>query len=186
MAKPSGDASFRSIYDSYHADVLSYCLRRTSAEDSKDATADVFLIVWRRLDDLPDPDRTLPWLYGTARKVLANQRRSRSRLMHLRYRLRLSQSLNVTAPEITVVRREQDREVLDALERLRPQDREVIRLTMWEELSQSAIGDVLGCSHRAVTMRLHRALRQLRRELAMNTEMPRAPALARETEATDG
>ncbi len=63
MDKPSGDASFQSIYDSYHADVLSYCLRRASAEDSKDATADVFLIVWRRLDDLPDPDRTLPWLY---------------------------------------------------------------------------------------------------------------------------
>ena len=41
---------------------------------------------------------------------------------------------------------------------------EVIRLAVWEELSHADIGAVLGCSPRAVTMRLSRALRRLRRE----------------------
>lgn len=47
--------------------------------------ADVFLIAWRRLDELP-PD-PLPWLLGTARRVLANRRRGEQRAHALRDRL---------------------------------------------------------------------------------------------------
>ena len=88
-SRPSCDVAFRRIYDDHYAAVLAYCLRRAALEDAKDATADVFLVAWRRLDQVPGGERTLPWLYGTARKTLANQRRSRSRLMRLMTRLRL-------------------------------------------------------------------------------------------------
>ncbi|MEN8114053.1 MAG: sigma factor, partial [Actinomycetota bacterium] len=67
------------IYDATHEDVYAFCLRRSNVEDAMDATADVYLVAWRRIDDIPPGDQALPWLYGTARKVLANQRRSRSR-----------------------------------------------------------------------------------------------------------
>lgn len=184
MPKPSTNVAFRQIYDENHAAVLAYCLRRAPIEDAKDATADVFLVVWRRFDDLPSGDQTLPWLFGTARKVLANQRRSQSRLMRLGARLRLNPPAAPVAPEITVVRREQDQTVLDALGRLRRRDREVIQLTIWEELPQAAIGEALGCSDRAVTMRLHRALKRLNHELGRYDRSAIAPALAPETEAT--
>ena len=67
--------------------------------------------------------------------------------------------------ETIVVRNQRSQEVLDALEHLRPDDREVVRLVMWEDLPHAAVGEVLGCSDRAVTMRLHRAVGRLRSEL---------------------
>jgi RNA polymerase sigma factor (sigma-70 family) len=184
MPKPSAQKAFRQVYDENHAAVLAYCLRRASLEDAKDATAEVFLVAWRRFDDVPG-GYALPWLYGTARKVLANQRRSRSRLMRLATRLRVNSPTAPVEPETAVIRREQDQDVLDALGRLRFRDREVIQLTMWEELPQTAIGEILGCSDRAVTMRLHRALNRFRRELSHDKRWINAPALAPETEATN-
>ena len=88
-------------------------------------------------------------------------------------------------PETAVIRQQQDQEVLAALTRLKPGDREVTRLSMWEELPQTAIGELVGCSDRAVTMRLHRALRRLQHELPSSQAKSIAPALAPETEATN-
>lgn len=186
MSKPSADTAFRRIYDDYYAEVLAYCLRRARLEDAKDAAADVFLVVWRRLDDLPAGAATLPWLYVTARNVLANQRRSRFRFGGALLKLRSDPVPQPVSPETVVVRREQDEKVIEALARLRPQDREVIQLTTWEELPQKTIGTMLGCSDRAVTMRLHRALRRLRHELPADDIQVSAPALAPETEGTNG
>ena len=47
--------------------------------------AETFLVAWRRLDDVPAD--ALPWLYGVARRVLANQRRSADRGAALERRL---------------------------------------------------------------------------------------------------
>ena len=73
-------------------------------------------------------------------------------------------------PETIVVRNQRSQEVLDALGHLRPDDREVVRLVMWEGLPHAAVGEVLGCSDRAVTMRLHRAVGRLRSELHANAQ----------------
>ena len=186
MPKPSSHGAFRCMYDEHHAAVFAYCLRRASTEDAKDAAADVFLAAWRRFDDVPTGEHTLPWLYGTARRVLANQRRSRSRFVRLTARLRSNLAPPEDGPEVVVIRHQQSQEVLDALARLRSGDREIIQLALWEELSQAAIGEAMGCSARAVTMRLHRALRRLRRQLTSTQIGTIGPALASQTEVTHG
>lgn len=190
MARPGADARFRVMYDATYRDVFAYCLRRSNSEDAKDAAADVYLVAWRRIDAIPSGDAALPWLYGTARKVLANQRRSRSRRGNLATRIRNETHEGQITPEATVVRRQQDQEVLDALDRLRESDREVIRLALWEELSHADIGQILDCSDRAVTMRVHRAIKRLGRQLRGVTDSPidlldlSTLALAPETEAS--
>jgi RNA polymerase sigma factor (sigma-70 family) len=65
-------------------------------------------------------------------------------------------------PEKVVLRREQDREVIGALDRLRPQDREVLTLRLWEEASFDDIATVMRCSRHAAEQRYGRALRRLR------------------------
>jgi len=185
VSKPSADARFRKVFEETHADVLAYCLRRAPLEDAKDATADVFLVLWRRLEDLSAEDLALPWLYGTARKILANQRRTRVRQTRLSTRMRWNLPETPIDPETVIVRREQDQEVLDALARLRPAEQEVIQLTMWEELPQAAIGEILHCSDRAVTMRLHRAMRRLGHHLQQEARFPTDAFLAPTTEAID-
>ena len=45
-----------------------------TAQSADDVIADVFLVAWRRLEEVPaDP---LPWLLGVARRTLANRCRS--------------------------------------------------------------------------------------------------------------
>jgi RNA polymerase sigma factor (sigma-70 family) len=151
----SGDdprATFDAIFEAHHRSILAYALRRTRNEqDAEDATAETFAIAWRRIDDIPVD--TLPWLYGVARRVLANQRRARDRGANLLDRLRHH--------------RPPQREVLtaggpatDALAALGADDRELLRLVAWEDLSQAQIAVVLGISPNAVAIRLHRARRR--------------------------
>ena len=81
------DQRFTDVYVAHHADVLGYLLRRSAVDDARDAAAEVFTVVWRRLDEMPADVGTLPWLYGVAARVLANQRRGDRRRRDLRIRL---------------------------------------------------------------------------------------------------
>ena len=47
------ETRFESLYEQYNAVVLGYFLRRLDREDAVDATADVFLTAWRRIDAVP-------------------------------------------------------------------------------------------------------------------------------------
>jgi RNA polymerase sigma-70 factor (ECF subfamily) len=98
--------------------------------------ADVFLTAWRRLDQLPEGDAARVWLYATARRVIANQRRSSRRRVALQERLALEAATRPQArpppdPEETLVHA--------ALRRLGPRDREVLLLAEWEGLSPAQI-----------------------------------------------
>jgi RNA polymerase sigma-70 factor (ECF subfamily) len=68
---------FEGLFREHYPAVRAYVSRRAPYELAQDVIAETFLIAWRRFDDLPsDP---LPWLYGVARRLLANQRRSAGR-----------------------------------------------------------------------------------------------------------
>jgi RNA polymerase sigma-70 factor (ECF subfamily) len=156
---------FRSAYRTYYRQVYVYFRRRTDIESARDGCADTFLIVWRRIDDLPDGPDALPWLYGIARRVLANQWRSRKRSDRLRDRLFGFGAEPEPSPETIVVRAPHVQNVLDALERLRPIDREVLLLSEWEGQSHKEIAAAVGCKPHAVDQRIYRAKHRLEDEL---------------------
>ena len=60
-----------------------------------------------------------------------------------------------------MVRRSESRRVLNALDGLRPADREVLRLRAWEGLSASQVAGVLGLSLHAAEKRSARAMKRL-------------------------
>jgi RNA polymerase sigma factor (sigma-70 family) len=151
---------FDALFASYSPDIVAYCgWRAGSASDAQDAVAEVFLAAWRRLDQLPEGDAARVWLYATARRVIANQRRSNRRRVALQERLALEAgSVSHEPPasdgEETLVR--------SALRRLGPRDREVLLLAEWEGLSPAQIAGVLGCITVTARGRLHRARRRFR------------------------
>jgi RNA polymerase sigma factor (sigma-70 family) len=148
---------FDAIFASYSADIVAYCTwRAASASDAQDAAAEVFLIAWRRLDDLPEGDPARIWLYAAARRVIANQRRSSRRRLALQERLAADAAVPHTpsGADETLVH--------DALRRLAPRDREVLLLAEWEDLSPAQIAKVLGCLTVTARGRLHRARRRFR------------------------
>ncbi len=163
---------FRSLYLDHYRQVYIYFRRRTDIECARDGTADTFLVAWRRLDDVPEGDRTLPWLYGTARRVLANQWRSRRRSDRLQEKLTGLGNSPEPGPEAAVVPEPHIQAVLDAMGRLSKADREIIRLAEWESLSHKEIADVLGCSAHAVDQRMHRARQRLAKYLGLDNPRP--------------
>jgi RNA polymerase sigma-70 factor (ECF subfamily) len=163
------------LYRAHARHVLAYALRRTDSATADDVVSEVFVIVERRRADVPVDAR--PWLYGVARRVLANQRRSNSR------RAALQAALGVLARNAAAVPAagfEADTPLLAALEALRPDDREVLMLTAWEGLDARDAATVLGCSTAALHTRLHRARARLQAELGRQTE-PTLPTAAART-----
>jgi RNA polymerase sigma factor (sigma-70 family) len=151
---------FDALFAAYSSDVVAYCSWRAgSPSDAQDAAADVFLTVWRRLDDVPDGDAARAWLYATARRVIANQRRSERRLVALHERL--AREPATVAQEPSPLGREEAL-VQQALRRLRPRDREVLLLAEWEGLEPAEIAAVVGCHPVTARGRLHRARRRFR------------------------
>lgn len=162
MSHPTSprDDEFRRLYAEHFDAVLGFAIRRTNRpEDAADAVADTFLVVWRRLAHVPAHPETRPWLYGVARRVLANQRRGDARRTALGSRLRaeLPAAIADFAPAVVV-----DTDVAAALDRLGHRDREVLQLHLWEGLEAREIADVLGTTSALIRPRLSRARARLR------------------------
>lgn len=113
---------FERLYTAHYPEILAYVHRRTgSPDDAADAIAETFMTAWRRLDDILDNARL--WLYGAARRVLANQRRGESRRIALAARLRAELAAWAEPPgepDTSAVR--------DAFRRLTDDDRELLSL----------------------------------------------------------
>ncbi len=154
---------FELLYRRHFRAVLRYTLARVEPEAAKDATAETFLIAWRRLSDMPDDPA--PWLFAVARKVIAGQLRSRSRREALRARLEVTRAEEAGSGEIGEEVAERVA-VLTAFARLSENDREVLMLVAWEGLSSKAAADVLGVTRFAFGVRLQRARRRLSGALA--------------------
>jgi RNA polymerase sigma-70 factor (ECF subfamily) len=149
------------MFEAHRAEIWSYCYRRLPADDVQDAVADVFLHAWRRIDRAPaGPDEVL-WLYGIARNVVRNTRRSDVRRRRLWSKARATSVPESDDPAVQVVRRAEDEELLAAVDRLDPLARELLRLRTWEELSLAEIATVTGMSTRAVESRLARTRKRL-------------------------
>lgn len=155
----------RALYDASYSPLLGYALRRSrTMEDAADVVAETFLVAWRRLEDIPAGDEARLWLYGVARRVLANQRRGERRRERLEVRLVLEPSLwRPAAPA------EDDIDLgalAHAFRRLPVRDREVLELVAWEGLAPRDLSVVLGCSLPTARVRLHRARKRLAQELS--------------------
>jgi RNA polymerase sigma factor (sigma-70 family) len=170
------EARFAEIYRRHSKSIQAYCARRTSTSQVADAVADVFLVAWRRIDQVPEGESALPWLYGVAYRVLSHQWRHRARSRRLIERLRSLAQVDEMAPDVVLVRSEEHRVVLAASARLRPTDQEILRLTLWEELSHTDAAAVLGIDVTAVKQRAYRARQNLADEYRKLTGDGKPPA----------
>ena len=170
QAASERERSFVALYEAHYPAVLAYARRRTDEATARDVAAETFLTAWRRQPSVPDLG--LPWLYGTAGLVLRNQERSGRRQQRTIGRLAAQPGTAVADPALAHADGEHVRAALLALS---PDDRELLLLVAWEQLSARDVAAALGCSAGTAAVRLHRARRRLRR--ALDESAP--PATAR-------
>jgi RNA polymerase sigma-70 factor (ECF subfamily) len=176
---PDAERRFESCFRDNYAAVLAFAIRRLpDRAAAEDAAAETFAVAWRRRGLIPD--EPLPWLYGIALRVAANQRRSSERRRRLGERLEHEASSRASAaePAEALHRREA---FARAFERLGEPEREVLRLVAWDGLDTREAAAVLGCSATAFRVRLHRA----RRRLAKHLEAAGHSPVERPTRAPD-
>ncbi|MDP1793704.1 MAG: sigma-70 family RNA polymerase sigma factor [Acidimicrobiales bacterium] len=148
---------FRALFDECFQPLHAYTRRRAHPADVDDVVAEVLATAWRRLDEIP-VGRELPWVYGVARRALANHRRGITRRRWLQARLDAE-------PRALLTSAGHDDVVSAALARLTSRDQEVLRLHAWEDLPVADIAVALGCSENAAALRLSRARKKFREEM---------------------
>ena len=168
LADEKRERRFDALFESYLADMVAYCgWRARSAADAEDAVAEVFLAAWRRLDEVPGGQEARLWLYGTARRVMANQARTsrRKALLHVRLQSFPSPEGAFDGDMEAVPPSPLTEAVREALAALGPADRETLLLSEWEGLSPTQIAEVMQCPAVTARGRLFRARRRFRAAL---------------------
>ncbi|HEX9358240.1 MAG TPA: sigma-70 family RNA polymerase sigma factor [Streptosporangiaceae bacterium] len=177
---------FRRLYEANFRPVQAYAVNRLGrSDDVADILAEVFMIAWRRLADVPPPPRDRFWLYGTARRVIARRYRSASRWHNLLDRLAAEQRPTVQA--LDWADNPVQKRLLAAIGELKPAYREALLLVHWEQLTYAEAAETLGCSVNAVGIRVHRAKERLRTLLGTESNADRSVPVATNPDgATDG
>lgn len=156
----SDEARFREVFTATYRQLRAFALRRlgdSAAVD--DVVAEVFLVAWRRIDDVPaDPREATLWLYQIAQYTVANARRGARRRDALHDRLRGAAAAAHGARAAVATADGDDAVTLAfAFAELSEADRSVLLLAAWEGLFGEELGLVLGCSGAAAATRLSRA-----------------------------
>jgi RNA polymerase sigma-70 factor (ECF subfamily) len=176
------EARFAELYRRYGKQLHAYCARRTSGPQAADAVSEIFLVAWKKIDQVPSGEATLPWLYGVAYRVLSHQWRHKTRSRRLIERLGGLANVEAPPPDVLLVQNEEYRMVIKASSRLKPIDQEVLRLTLWEELPHADIAMVLGIEVSAVKQRAYRARHNLATEYLKLNKDPNPPLLRKEVD----
>ena len=157
-------SEFALVYETHYRAIDAYCRRRVDADFVDDAAAETFVVAWRKIDMMPSGDEIRPWLYGIAYRVLLHSWRTSYRSRRLGERLKALQLVAPEQVEEVIVADYESRQIVRAASTLRQTDREILRLSLWEELSHSEIAVVLRIREDAVRQRLSRALKNLASE----------------------
>ncbi|WP_422935651.1 RNA polymerase sigma factor [Sinomonas sp. P47F7] len=147
------EAEFVAFYRRHYWFIFAFANRRLSDEEAaREIAADTFRVAWSKMSERGD--RELAWLYGIARNLIGNEYRRQLRERALLRRIQHDASILDTDSTVDVVR--------GALLELRYQDRDILYLTYWEELSAARLAEVLGCSEASAWKRVSRARKALK------------------------
>ena len=174
-------AAFGELFERRCDEVYNHCFRRTGSwSTAQDLTSVVFLQAWRRRKDVRlYGDSVLPWLLAVANNVIRNSDRSLRRYNRLLSKLPSSNSTPDFESEVDA-RLDDERAMATILERvnlLSREDREIIALCDWSDLSYAEAAVALDVPLGTVRSRLSRARVRLRVLLgeASVTQAPGAP-----------
>src|SRR5690349_3656679 len=161
----AGDpAGLAEAYDRYATPLYSYCRALLhEPADAADAVQDTFLVATAKLRDLRDPARLRPWLYAVARNECFRRLRAGKALSALDE----APDIPATRAEIGATAEQAELSQLSraAMDGLNPGDRDVIELSLVQDLEGDELAAALGVSRNHAHALLSRARSQLERSL---------------------
>ena len=163
---PLTESYFLEAYDQYADAIFRYCFYRVyDRELARDLTQEVFARAWRRVADGESIDNMRAFLYTVARNIVIDHSRRRKavsldELMEQGFdagddaRERAANSVDATL-------------ILSALDQFDDITRDLVTLRYIEGWRVKDIARSLGISQTSASVRLHRAIHTLKRQLAI-------------------
>jgi RNA polymerase sigma-70 factor, ECF subfamily len=160
------ERSFEETFEAEFPPLHRYLHRRVGGSSADELAAETFAVAFRSWDRL-DPARPVrPWLYGIAANLMRHHWRKERRMLRAYARTGVDPVLG--QEDEAVERADADvrhRELADALAGLRRNEREILLLHAWAELTDAEIADALDLPPGTVKSRLSRTREKLRNQL---------------------
>lgn len=176
------EANYKLLFDRYHDQVYRFFRRKgMGREDSRDLTQEVFVSVYRGLNELRDHNRFHSWLFTIAKNTFNNEierrqtKKREGRVFSLEEKLGRKTEREVLARRATdaksspmeaLLEKERRTKVENAIQDLPPQMRRCVQLRINKGLSISEIAGVMRISANTVKAHLHQARSALKEDLA--------------------
>ncbi len=159
------DVRFEELVNQYGRQVLNVALRILgNAEQANDVHQEVFLAIWQRWHKYNGQVNWNGYLYRvTVRKSLECARRNRSQPV---FSQRTQEQTTREWPDAALKADELQQKLAACLAKLPERQAEVFVLSRIEGLKGETIAELLGCSQQTVRVHLHRAMKQLARQLS--------------------
>ena len=152
------------LFARHHLKLFNYYLRLTrDRHGSEDMVQEVFFRMLKYRHTFRGDGEFLTWMYHLARNVHMDH--------HKKWRNHAAAAGEPEEPATDdphaqeQLERKQDRELLEkALANLPVEKKEILILSRYQDLRYDAIAELLGCSVKAVKVRVHRAMNDLRKQ----------------------
>jgi RNA polymerase sigma factor (sigma-70 family) len=172
---PSFDAVFAAEFGALHR----YLRRRVGVDGADDLAAATFATAYKNWERFDSARPVRPWLYGIAANLMRHYWRGERRMLTAYARTGVDPVLSGDDEVVERVdARARRRELAAALAALRPQDREILLLHAWAELSDSEIAAALSLPLGTVKSRLYRTRERLRNRLDPSGQSQVRPVIA--------
>lgn len=171
-SEPGADArrTVAGWFDRHVDTIHRYVARRAGEEVARDVTAETFRVAMEQFDRFDSArGNERAWLYGIATNLLHRHWRTEQRMLRTHLRSRENNVITIPGDPLLAVdaRLDAEREierVLSAIGRLDPDDRDLIVLIAWEQLSSVEIAEALEIPASTIRARLRRIRSNLRVE----------------------
>ncbi len=164
--RKGSDEAFRQLFEKYWEDLYRMAYRRlASPEDIKDILQDVFLSLWKNIDQVNADESLGGYLYTSLRNRIFNFFEKRQN----RLNCLMKQPLNPVESEEIIWNRFNTEEIQKfiALQvaAMPPKMKRIYLLSKKEQLTISEIAELLNLSPQTVKNQLHRAFERMRHNL---------------------
>lgn len=170
--------SFHRAFETEFPALYRYLHRRVGAAAADDLAAETFATAFRRWEQFEQSRPLRPWLYGIAANLLRHHWRDERRKLRAYARTGIDPVLvNEESAIERVDAHALERTLAAELAALRPQDREILLLHAWAELSDQEIAEALSLPLGTVKSRLHRTRAHLRNRIGEDGQSKERTAL---------
>jgi len=154
---------FLAAYDEFSDALFRHCYFRTSnSELARDLVQEVFVRTWKYIAEGKEIGHMRGFLYRVANNLIVDEFRKK-KFTNTSLDLLQEKGFDPGKDEREqLMRALESKEILPMLEELAVQYRDVIVMRYLDELSPREIADALGESENAVSVRIHRGMKQLR------------------------